>query len=707
MRLATERRKKTPKWLKFAGIGAGGVVVIAVIATIAGNLNKSLNFYRELDTFVQVQECNFRYVLDVRCSPHKENNVVNIDDMLNDAGDMAVQEPQNGNVGYNNIGGLDNVDLSDDEDGNKGSGSQTGNLYGDRINVEWGTVDGSKVVNWDYPNYELIITGRTEKLEPLQGAFNVKAVTEYTSADLCNVVYIDDKCYVDVGTLRNWLLTSGDSNLVAVAAKLPDGVTYVEFSDEDELHFITPYAEENETTFSGVKGLVPLYERFATIENLLSMAMQDGMGETGMSTDDSKCRLSLSGEDAVTLVKTISAMFRQAPTYYTNYINALNEAESLSEDEIQQMLNEKDNFILSIADMNARLNAMNTTAIQAMNVQVVGKSNKYQSGSGGTVLEISLGTSYTWDNKDYIVTLQGSKSALSVAGSVSTDKPSDTISPYAAVSTGGYDFGYVKDYLLYYFRFKSDSRAQGKDITWETLKANMLSDFVELVNATNAGLSGGVVTQDLYSIEAYIDRFSNMTEGEASGNEALKANYELVQKFCEVMGYAMAEPETEPVTEPMTDPIVSDPVVPDESEQGEPATEPHELNEFEKLMANGGQTNSFMQSNGTIELVGVKNPDVTRSGMRCYSVKLVNKTDSPVTCDLSKWYVLDKDGNKTPCNYMAQLKDMDSNFASSITLDTEITLSDDAFFTRLYIVTSKTEPLTLYVDDKEFCTLND
>lgn len=657
MKIATEK-KQLPKWTKYAVIAGILVVVIVVMVVVKSLIKPKNSIYDTIDTFMAQETCNFRYILNVRSEEHKEDSqTVSLEDYMNE---VSFDESEDNGETTGTLNSYESEEDNANEDR-----SQTGSLYGDRINAEWGTADGSKTINWDYPNYEIVITGRTESVEPLKCALKMQISTEYTSASFCNMAFIDNKCYIDIKTLRDWLLSAEDANLVALAEKIPDNTVYVEVS-EDNLRFVTPYAELGEEEFSGALGITDYYRRCMIIEKIITQGLKNGLGDTGMTSEEGKCRLSISGDSAVKLVNTVGGMLTNASGAYSTYTKSLVNNDMVSEDEVAQLANEKDNFLSDMSSLWAKFNMLTTDDIKNMDLNVLGKSNKYTASTGGGVLELNLGMSFTFDNTDYILTLYGCKQDLSVASPITVEVPKETSIPVENISKE-YDLGYVKNYLLYYFKFREADNSERLEVSLESLQQGVLNDFIELVNQTNSQLGGGITKQNVFTIESYIARYANMDEENAMVNEVTKANYNLVKNFLGVLQTIENIQNVEDTTD---------------------TAAPAYLN--------------VKKTVGKCEISANVDINNTNSKLLVINLSLNNLSEQSQKLELSKWYVIDSAGNKYPCNYSIQLKDMDSNFDTSKVQETVELKESEKKNAVLYVVISNVNSsLVLYTESEE------
>lgn len=609
MKVQTEK-KQLPKWVKPAGIGAIALVIVIVIAVVVSSSKPKTDFYNVVDNFISQEECNFRYILNVRSEDHKEGVSADLENYMNDAsfseeGSAPVNEYE-----------------PEEEATTEGGRTQTGNLYGEYINQEWGTATGKEVVDWSYPNYEISITGRCESVDPLQCAIKIGVSTEFIDADFCSIVFIDGKTYIDIQTLRNWLIKAGDGNLVALADQIPDNTVYIEMED-NSYRFINSYGEASEE-FSGAQGFTDFYRRFIVMEKIISSGLKNGMGEAGLTSEEGKCRISLADDSAYKLMQVVGSMLNTSGNGYDNYVSSLEKNEIADENEVKQLKAEKDNFLSDMSDLWADFNNLSEEEIRAMDLNVIGKTHTYNASTGGAVIELNLGASYIMDNKDYVITLYGCKQELSIQSPIEVKVPEETVVPYATLKNE-YPLEGVLDYLLYYFHYNTDINGDRLNINLEQIESNLLEDFVVLVNETNSGINGGIIRQDLFSIKDYITRYASLSETDRETNEVTKVNYELVRTFLDNL---------------------------------------NALGTVEEIVVEGSkyEPKTVLTTVDGVSITGEVSEMDSNSQLYVLDMTFSNTTNKEKSVDFSKWYVLDENGNKYPVNNETQLKSMNANF---------------------------------------------
>jgi len=514
MKVKTEGRFKLKKLSKKTKIGlmVGTALVVGVSALIGINKVKNKGtFYTKLNEFSSITACDFRYVLNVRSSANSASN--SLEDFLDGMQDEVVG--MNSEYQANTS---DNYVVPD--------GDSTGSLYKDHIQTDWVSQDGSYQVDWDKPNYELKITGRLESLEPFTAQASLSLTTDYIDAPFLNMTAIDGKCYFDIKTLRAWLINSGDTSLVQLGKTIPENVVYISVDEGDELHYGTGFAELDELEASGGSELSELYWRIKKVGQLLASGIQNSMGSAGLSNDETRYRLNISGEDALNLLAGIRGILNNSGAYYDSYVNNLNSSGVINGIEAGQMVNEKDNFLYAIHPLWSAFNTMSTEDAQNTNLVVVGKARNYNSG-GVPYYEINLGTNFKLNGIDYIVSLYGCKSGLGNTGS-QVRVPDNSITGVSAVDV---DFSSMTDYLLSYFKLAPAYPSYRLDANWANFNERGLREFAELVNEENKREGFEVPYVHRYNVQEFIDTYSQMTESEYSASPATKFNYELVRRF--------------------------------------------------------------------------------------------------------------------------------------------------------------------------------
>lgn len=658
MKVKTQGKFSLSKKAKIA-IAAGSAVVVGITALIVvGKLKDNDNFYTKFNEFASVETCNFRYVIDVRSAEAKGTSMTaeELESALNDTA-FENAEDADKNKGY---------EYEETTEGNyvAPEGDQTGQLYESHIQTDWISQDGSTAVDWNYPNYELIVEGRVESVEPLKASVQMRMITDYTDAPFLNATFLDGKCYFDVFTLKDWLLSAGDSSLVQLGKSIPDGVVYIVVDEKSEMSFATGFAEEDELEYSGATDVYNFYKRFVQAEKLCLGAIQKGLGDEGLSKDDTKYRLSLAGDSSVKLVQNLRGMLNNSGLYYDNYVSNISKAGLADEKQVAQLVNEKDNFLYAIQPLWSAFNTLDSEDMKNLNLTVVGKARDYTS-SGTPYKEVTLGASYNWEGTEYIISVYGCKSGLGSDNGIKVDIPKETVTEISRVPV---DFGAMSEYLFAYFKVTPEYPVYQLNPTWETFEDNRLRDFVAIVNAENAREETGLAEVNMYNIKSYISNYAGMTEVEYNANPATKFNYELVQKY---MGSAVENAEPDTNSDSNSTKVVG--------------------------------KNIKM----TVEGVDIKLSGAKMTAPNVLSVTLSAKLNSDSissnsgvskSLDLTQFYVLDKDKNKYPCNHKDFIREANIGVPAS-DVATELSVTSELQSVTLYFITNKYDDYTICFDD--------
>lgn len=665
MKVKTKGKFSLPKKAKVAIIAGAAVIAGISALVIVNHFRDKANFYTKFDEFASIDTCNFRYVINVRSSEATGESLTaeELEDALNDSA-FKNSEDVEGNKGY---------EYEDTVDGNYEApdGDQTGNLYQDHIQTDWVTQDGSVAVDWEYPNYELVIEGRVESVEPLKASIQMHMTTDYTDAPFLNATVIDGKCYFDVLTLKDWLTGAGDASLVQLGKSIPEGVVYVVIDEQKELNFATGFAESDEVELSGASNLYGMYKRFVYLEKLCMGALHKGMGDAGLSNDDTRYRLSISGETSSKMIQNIKGMLNNAGGYYNEYVSNISKAGLADKKQVAQLMNEKDNFLYAIQPLWSAFNTLSSEDVTNIDATVVGKARDYSS-SGVSYKEINLGTSFNWEGTEYIISIYGCKSGLNGNNGINVAVPKESVTEISRVSV---DFGAMQEYLLAYFRFTPEYPKYQLNSNWDTFEEAKLRAFVDLVNAENAREETGIAKVNMYNIKSYIDNYADMTEVEYNANPATKFNYALVKRFLGDEYTATGKEENK--------------------EEDEPKVKGRDVT----VTAGGFKlalTNADMPSN-TVVTIDLKAE---------LALEEVGDTVELQEFDLTKFHLEDEDGNRYPCNHKDFIRDANIGISSS-EIKESIMVSTEEESAKLYFIVNGYADYRLCFDENNMGTVID
>ena len=243
----TKKEFKLPKWALVVGSVALLVIVVIVAkAIMSANKSKDTNFFTVFDTVTQpTQPGLFHYDITVATQP----NMKVIDVVENEVSMETVDD-------LNNMEIVEQEELGISEFANE----KTGSNY---IFKEWTNIDGTKVTSWQYPTFQIIIDELCTSTDPFEASFKIQLATTVTNAEFTEIIVKDGKYYIDLDTMRNWLITSKDSYLMSVAQEIPEGIKYVEITEDDLNyyydHALVSKAREYDKWYTQFRDNIPSY----------------------------------------------------------------------------------------------------------------------------------------------------------------------------------------------------------------------------------------------------------------------------------------------------------------------------------------------------------------------------------------------------------------------------------------------------------------
>ena len=355
------------------------LVMVMILVKVLGGSKSEMNFYDVLTGLFTNEQGSFTYNFEVQTAPKGEQST---------ALEAETQESSTEEASTEYVADIATEEESDSKY----------NLVG------WTGSKDAEVFSWDYPSYHISVTGCTMSVEPLEMQFTVSIKTQYYNNVFTDVVVKDNKYYINVESMRNWLTSSKDSYMVSLGSKLPNGSKYLTF-DASDFGIPSRYAEKSEKDLSKTTDIMQMYRRFVSDYKLVLGQVRNSIGDAGLSDSEGKLGLNLSGEDAVKVLGVVKSIAEKQGDFYSARVNNYKSAGLVDDTQYAQMLREKDNVIEAFNDL---MIYMNITDLASMNPQISGLAQKYQNASGANVIEVtSLRMKFSGTNRDYLLAFSG------------------------------------------------------------------------------------------------------------------------------------------------------------------------------------------------------------------------------------------------------------------------------------------------------------
>lgn len=642
-------KKKLSKGAKI-GIAVGAVALTGGI--IAFNvLRDDTNFYDIAKKVVNTDVGSFRFVVDVRTSEHGEEKVkLETDDLSQDDVENIKEDKSDANESSEKQ--KDEQQTEDDETiADQTDTTEEGKTWDELVNNKgnvsdtWSSSSGANFGTWEYPNYQLVIEGCTTSTKPLTSIFDVSLVTEDINDKVTTVTIIDDNMYVNLEQMKYYLENSQDSYFIALADELPENAKNM-VVPLDEVEIPLAFSEDGEK----VNETDPLnaYHRFSTLFSTGVDTIEAGVGGKGLSKQDDKYSISLSGNSANKLVDTMKSLVLNRSSIYDKMVMSEKNAGYLNDKQLKQLSKGKDNYLAATDEMYRNVV---TTDFSKTGLEVQGTARKYQGGTGIANYEAELQANFTLKDTDYTIALSGSR----------TGQPRDIKVP------DGSETKYSqKDFYKLVVDFAEHLNVTSLDldrklsITPDTISDDIIKDFVELVNSTDS--TSTKITEK--TALSFIERYKDYEEtSETTPDDIINA--QLVSDFIDA------------VSSVLPDGISSN-------------SDTEDVEQFREVKS---------EVEG-VELTANYDTELSSSKLGVIDITLKNTSDKDVDLNLENFNLQTMLSSKYPCNNYTTLRDYDNKFDEKL-LKSDITVkAGETIDEKLYVVLNNgMEYMELFYND--------
>ena len=586
-----KKKSKVPLW----ALAVGGVVIIAVIAVgvlkSAGLIGGDKRTYFDVaDVVYRTELGEFNIRLDVRTYPRGGAPGMNVEEAPPSVEDV----------------------LNPGEEEDTGA-TQTNKWTAD--NAEWGNTEGTETTDWQYPKYQMTLSGGVQSVEPYKGTLNVAVATEYFNDNFTDITVYDGKMYVNIEQMRYWLVSSKDSHLIEIGNKLPEGSKYLVF-DETDQHWYSGYAELDEMADSRVETFRVFWQRLTQMILAVKSTIVGGVSSDAYYTDSDMQFINIKGADADRVMTNFRSIIYALPNINNSFANG----GLFSEAGAEQQLKESDNLVNAFDSLLEWLSINDNSVV---NFMAEGSARNYMSISNLEVYESSLNMQFSLEDKDYQVAVTASRTLKLPEITL----PTGTTCERASLSSPDLVYDVLTDCLNY---FNPTSIKLENRLAYDTsrLTDEMYEWVIDRANSTQD--TGVFLTRS--NVDAYLEKYSAMTEPETPSDEL---NLAIVDDFFKtVYGFNAAELED------------------DRSYKEEEEVEVEMYPEIE------------YEGDGLYvkTMYDIQNSDSTLTHM---NVLIANTGDVAVDLALSDFMISDLIGSQTPANNQVLLMNRDNNWDSS------------------------------------------
>jgi hypothetical protein len=630
--------KKLPKFLTNKKIVIPcGVVLVIILGLVIKSLfdGGKMNYYDTMASLFTNELGSFSYTFDVRTG---------------EKGSL-ITENKSSATSVDELSSVENADTSTTE------ATEETNIAAQEPETEesknefqdWNKYADVKTGNWQYPNYKIVISGCTTSLEPLTTDFTVSLATVNYNDKFTEVVCIDGNYYFDIESMYNWLKSSGDSYLISLTDKMPNGSKWL-VVPESEFKIPSRYAEDGEKDLSYCTSLKTMYERFLVALTSTKSTLSNNLCSTGMSSNKDTVSINLAGSDATNILKAFKGITTQSGDWYDSLLSTGVDKKLYTEDEYKQAVREKDNVMEALSDLATYLNI---TDLSSQNLAVQGSARTYTNGKNNATVEGSLAVNYSTDTTDYIIQFSGLRSG-----------DADDIKLPQGSQTKAIDDSYLGSFnsLVDYLNITPIKTSVQLEINPTTISDGVIEKFIDLVNDT--GTAGEWITKD--NVFKFIEKYASYKETDETTNDD-KVNAKLVADLADAMNKILGGV------------VVTKEVQAEETVEQYPEVNTQDTGVYTKIKYDSEKSDSQVA---------------------VFHVEAINKGDETVTVDTTNFSLRTLLNSVYPSNNETLIHNYDNTFdMSKLVKSVELPSKGWAEFDLYFVISDDTGHMDMYFGD--------
>lgn len=620
---------KLPKWALFGGIALVAIIAIFVVKTVNSAMNSTKNtYFTVFDTVLKPTEPgSFSYEIYVGTKEANADETVNVNE-----------------TETNNVDKLNEMASVEQTETNEETGEQTEEVKtSNHIFREWTNVDGTKVVSWQYPTFQINIEGICLSAEPYEARFDITLGTPVTNGKFTEVIVKEGKYYIDLDTMRNWLVTSKDSYLMSVAENIPEGIKFVEIPEE-EFEMYSRYAEVSERKDS-CASLKTKISRGLTFVNMLESSIKAVVPSECYQTTQDSYKINIGSETGHKIISMWSNMVLNANNTYSQYLTTIQNNGLLDETQAKQAVNERDNILKALDDLQIYFNL---TDIQACDLQATGTAREYKNAQGNAVAESTLDFVIKTPEKNYTVNCKLMRSG----GNGVVEAPTSSVMAKSELKESYENVVYdTLNRVVDYFNPTCIELSEQLEPNPDKVIENIKQSLVDIVNSTES--TGVYLT--ILTVDDYIEKYINMDYDTALEQDRI--NILIVNDFMDTLNAVTGNVTV--------------------SEPNEEETQSEELEI---------QYPEVVFENSEIKIISNYNEEESNSNLYVVDALIMNKKDTPISIDLTNFSVRTLLSSKYSANSFTELHSYDNTWDDNIS-PTSVDLAESAYANvKLYFV---------------------